>query len=76
MNVTKLKEMYNRLVNLHSEIDLLQQDLKAMKEEVEEALPKVSFTDLSAAAKLKAQNKLGEKVSKLNSFLELVESVG
>lgn len=74
-DVTVLKETFGRLVSLHNEILTLQEDIKAIKEECEETLPDVVFTDLSAQAKLKAQQKLGEKVSKVTEWLDLAESL-
>lgn len=69
------KEFYNRLVNLHSEIDLLTQDLKAIKEEFEEALPDESYADVNKVAKLDATNKLGDAVFKAEHFVEVVEEL-
>lgn len=73
MNSQELKEVFNRLVALHGEIEILQQDIKQIKEECDESFPDVKFTDLSSLAKLKATQKLGDKVHKINEFLELNE---
>lgn len=69
--MSNIKEVFNRLVALHGEISILQEDIKTIKEEFEESDTDVSFTDLNSLAKLKATNKLGSKVHKLNEFLEL-----
>lgn len=74
-DLTKTKDYFNRLVNIHTEIDTLTQDLGQLKEEVQEKLPDVNFTDLSRAAKLQAQQKLGQTVDKMNSFVDLAEAV-
>lgn len=74
-NVTELKEVFERLVNLHHEINTLNEDVKAVKEECSETLPDVVFADLNSLAKLKATQKLGEKVSKVNEWLDLAETL-
>lgn len=74
-DLTKTKAYFDRLVNIHTEIDTLTQDLGQLKEEVKEKLPDVNFTDLSRAAKLQAQQKLGQTVDKMNSFVDLAEAV-
>ena len=75
MNLTKTKEILERLVSIHQEIDTLNEELKDIKAVVDEELPDVKFADLNKIGKLKATSKLGETVSKLNSFLELEEAV-
>ena len=75
MNLTKTKEILERLVSIHQEIDTLNEELKDIKTVVEEELPEVSYSDLNKIGKLTATSKLGETVAKLNSFLELEEAV-
>ena len=75
MNLTKTQEYLGRLVNLHSEIETLNQDLKQIKEEIEEELPDVKWNNLNKLAKLKSQQKLGETMLKMAEFSELVESL-
>ena len=75
MNLTKTQEYLGRLVNLHSEIETLNQDLKQIKEEIEEELPDVKFADLNKVAKLKATQKLGETIVKYNEFVDLADSL-
>lgn len=75
MNLTKTQEYLARLVNLHSEIETLNQDLKQIKEEIEEELPEVKFADLNKVAKLKATQKLGETIVKYNEFVDLADSL-
>lgn len=74
MNLTKTKEILNRLVNIHQEIDTLNEEIKDIKNVVDEELEGVKFADLNKIAKLKATSKLGETVSKMNEFLELEEA--
>jgi len=75
MNLTKTQEYLGRLVNLHSEIETLNQDLKQIKEEIEEELPDVKWNDLNKVAKLKATQKLGETIVKYNEFVDLADSL-
>lgn len=75
MNLTKTQEYLSRLVNLHSEIETLNQDLKQIKEEIEEELPDVKWNDLNKVAKLKATQKLGETIVKYNEFVDLADSL-
>ena len=71
MNLTKTKEILERLVSIHQEIDTLNEELKDIKTVVDEELPEVSWSNLNKLGKLTATQKLGETVTKLNNFLEL-----
>lgn len=75
MNLTKTKEILERLVSIHQEIDTLNEELKDIKTVVDEELPEVVYSDLNKLGKLIATSKLGETVAKLNSFLALEEAV-
>ena len=75
MNLTKTQEYLSRLVNIHSEIETLNQDLKQIKEEIEEEIPEVKWKDLNKVAKLKATQKLGETIVKYNEFVDLADSL-
>ena len=75
MNLTKTKEILERLVSIHQEIDTLNEELKDIKTVVDEELPEVKWNNLNKIGKLTATSKLGETVAKLNSFLELEEAV-
>ena len=75
MNLTKTKEILEQLVRIHNEKNLLNEEIKDIKEVVDEELTEVKFADLNKIASLKAKQKLGETVSKLNEFLELEEAV-
>lgn len=75
MNLTKTKEILERLVSIHQEIDTLNEELKDIKTIVDEELPEVKWNNLNKIGKLTATSKLGETVAKLNSFLELEEAV-
>ena len=71
MNLTKTKQLLERIISIHQEIDTLNEELKDIKTVVDEELPEVSYSDLNKIGKLTATSKLGETVAKLNSFLTL-----
>ena len=71
MNLTKVKQLLDRIISIHQEIDTLNEELKDIKTVVEEELPDIKFADLNKIGKLTATSKLGETVAKLNSFLTL-----
>ena len=71
MNLTKVKQLLERIIAIHQEIDTLNEELKDIKTVVDEELPEVSWSDLNKIGKLTATSKLGETVAKLNSFLTL-----
>ena len=71
MNLTKVKQLLERIISIHLEIDTLNEELKDIKTVVDEELPEVSWSDLNKIGKLTATSKLGETVAKLNSFLTL-----
>ena len=75
MNLTKVKQLLERIISIHHEIDTLNEELKDIKTVVDEELPEVSYSDLNKIGKLTVTQKLGETVTKLNSFLELEEAV-
>ena len=71
MNLTKTKQLLERIISIHQEIDTLNEELKDIKTVVDEELPEVVWSDLNKIGKLTATSKLGETVAKLNSFLTL-----
>lgn len=75
MNLTKTKEILEQLVRIHNEKNLLDEEAKDIKEVVENELPNVKFADLNKIAALKAKQKLGETISKLNEFTDLADAL-
>ena len=75
MNLTKTKEILEQLVRIHNEKNLLDEELKDIKEVVENDLPDVKFANLNKIAALKAKQKLGETISKLNEFTDLADAL-
>ena len=75
MNLTKVKQLLERIISIHQEIDTLNEELKDIKTVVDEELPEVKWNNLNKVAKLKATHKLGETMLKMAEFSELVESL-
>ncbi len=75
MNLTKTKEILEQLVRIHNEKNLLDEELKDIKEVVDEELTEVKFGDLNKIASLKAKQKLGETISKMNDFTDLADAL-
>ena len=75
MNLTKVKQLLERIISIHQEVDTLNEELKDIKTVVDEELPEVKWNNLNKIGKLTVTQKLGETVTKLNDFLELEEAV-
>ena len=75
MNLTRTKEILEQLVRIHNEKNLLDEELKDIKEVVDEELDGVSYADLNKIASLKAKQMLGETISKYNDFVDLSEAL-
>ena len=57
------KELFNRYVNIYTEIDTLNDDIKQLNEEVKEHYPDIDLSNMKKVAKLKAEQKVGDGVS-------------
>ena len=75
MNLTRTKQILEQLVRIHNEKNLLDEELKDIKEVVEQELDGVSYSDLNKIASLKAKQKLGETIYKYNDFVSLSEAL-
>ena len=75
MNITRTKQILEQLVRIHSEKNLLDYELKDIKEVVEQELDGVSYSDLNKIAALKAKQKLGETISKMQDFTYLADAL-
>ena len=75
MNLTKTKEILEQLVRIHNEKNLLDEELKDIREVVEQELDGVSYADLNKIASLKAKQKLGETISKMQDFTDLADAL-
>lgn len=68
------KDLFNRFVNIYTEIDTLNDDIKQLGEEVKEHYPEIDLSNMKKVSKLVAEQKVGDGVAKANEFLEAVES--
>ena len=75
MNLTRTKQVVEQLVRIHNEKNLLDEELKDIKEVVDEELTEVKFADLNKIASLKAKQKLGETISKMQDFTDLADAL-
>ena len=75
MNLTKVKQLLERIISIHQEIDTLNEELKDIKTVVDEELPEVSWSDLNKIGKLTVTSKLGETISKMNDFTDLADAL-
>lgn len=75
MNLNRTKQILEQLVRIHNEKNLLDEELKDIKEVVEKELDGVSYADLNKIASLKAKQKLGETISKMNEFTDLADAL-
>ena len=75
MNLTRTKQILEQLVRIHNEKNLLDEELKDIKEVVEQELDGVSYSDLNKIASLKAKQKLGETIIKMQDFTELADAL-
>ena len=47
MNLTKVKQLLERIISIHQEIDTLNEELKDIKTVVDEELPEVKWNNLN-----------------------------
>lgn len=68
------KELFERLKNLHGEIEMLTEDVRELKAEAkEEGIDKGRITYINNVAKTVAQCKTERKAEELKGFLEAIE---
>lgn len=67
------QELYQRFVNIYLEIYTLNEDIKQLSEEVKENYPDIDLVNMKKIAKMVAEQKLGDGVTKANEFLEAVD---
>lgn len=73
MNLTVIKADFEKLVNLFSEIETLNEDIKLIKESLKEE--NVDATLISKIAKAKAQDKTGKLQESTEELLELIKTI-
>lgn len=67
------KSLFDKLVPIYTEIAMLEEDAKALKEEADEA--ELKFSAVAALAKAKARSKLDTVEAKAQDTLDLIEEL-
>ena len=67
------KELFDKLVPIFSEIILLEQDAKALKEEADDS--DLDYSAVASLAKAAAKQKLGTVQAKAESLLALLDEI-
>lgn len=68
------QEYFNNFVNIYTELATLNEDIKQLSEEFKKYYVNVDLANLKKVSKIKAEQKLGESVERVNAFLEAVEA--
>jgi len=68
------KEYFNNFLSLYTEIATLNEDIKQLSESFKEDYAEADLANLKKVSKLKAEQKVGDSVAKVNEFLEAVET--
>ena len=74
-NVKKTQQQYfDNFVNLYSELAMLTEDVKQLTEQFKEDYESADITNLKKVARLKAEQKVGDAVEKVEAFKEAVDT--
>ena len=68
------KEYFNNFLSLYTEIVTLNEDIKQLSESFKEDYAEADLANLKKVSKLKAEQKVGDKVEEVNKFIEAVEA--
>lgn len=68
------KQYFERFVALYHEQNTIAEDIKALTDEVKEKHPEADVSNLKAVAKLKSEQKVGDKVSSVNKLIEAIDT--
>ena len=67
------QEYFNNFLSLYTEIATLNEDIKQLSESFKEDYAEADLANLKKVSKLKAEQKVGDKVEEVNKFIEAVE---
>ena len=65
------KEYFENFTTLYTELNMLNEDIKQLSESFKEDYLDADLANLKAVAKLKAEQKVGDKVLSVNNLLNL-----
>ena len=68
------QEYFNNFLSLYTEIATLNEDIKQLSESFKEDYAEADLANLKKVSKLKAEQKVGDKVEEVNKFIEAVEA--
>ena len=68
------KQYFNNFLSLYTEIATLNEDIKQLSESFKEDYAEADLANLKKVSKLKAEQKVGDKVEEVNKFIEAVEA--
>lgn len=74
-NVKKTQQQYfDNFVNIYSELAMLTEDVKQLTEQFKEDYSESDIANLKKVAKLKAEQKVGDAIEKVEAFKEAVDT--
>jgi transcriptional/translational regulatory protein YebC/TACO1 len=73
--VMTAKELFKKLVDIHTEVLALNDVAKAMKDDLKEAGSELNFSEINAVAKKAAAFKTEEAKAKAAAFIEMIEEL-
>ena len=68
------QQFFDKFVNLYHEQNTIADDIKQLSEEFKEAYADADLGNLKAVAKLKAEQKVGDKVLSVNKLIEAIDT--
>ena len=68
------KDYFDKFLYIYTELSTLNEDIKQLSDLFKEDYPEADLSNLKKVSKLKAEQKLGDNVDKVNAFLEAVDT--
>ena len=68
------KEYFENFTNLYTELNMLNEDIKQLSESFKEDYFDADLANLKAVAKLKAEQKVSDKVLSVNKLIEAIDT--
>ena len=68
------KEYFENFTTLYTELNMLNEDIKQLSESFKEDYLDADLANLKAVAKLKAEQKVGDKVLSVNKLIEAIDT--
>lgn len=68
------QEYFDKFLYIYTELSTLNEDIKQLSDSFKEDYPEADLSNLKKVSKLKAEQRLGDNVDKVNAFLEAVDT--